>query len=135
VNGHGHILRAHPKNVFCNYLEEWWRWEELNLRHGAYETPALPLSYTAKSRNVMERNAVYHIASASPSAAPAQLAERIELARLGCNAASRSGAQTSSSLGGDSRVGVDETKGRRARRPCPSTVRSRWASVPTTRRS
>ena len=23
----------------------WWRWEELNLRHGAYETPALPLSY------------------------------------------------------------------------------------------
>ena len=22
----------------------WWRWEELNLRHGAYETPALPLS-------------------------------------------------------------------------------------------
>jgi hypothetical protein len=25
----------------------WWRWEELNLRHGAYETPALPLSYTA----------------------------------------------------------------------------------------
>jgi hypothetical protein len=28
--------------------EEWWRWEELNLRHGAYETPALPLSYTAE---------------------------------------------------------------------------------------
>src|SRR2546426_7993817 len=27
----------------------WWRWEELNLRHGAYETPALPLSYTAGS--------------------------------------------------------------------------------------
>ena len=26
----------------------WWRWEELNLRHGAYETPALPLSYTAE---------------------------------------------------------------------------------------
>src|SRR6266850_877841 len=25
----------------------WWRLEELNLRHGAYETPALPLSYTA----------------------------------------------------------------------------------------
>src|SRR6266705_2885062 len=25
----------------------WWRWEESNLRHGAYETPALPLSYTA----------------------------------------------------------------------------------------
>ncbi len=29
----------------------WWRWEELNLRHGAYETPALPLSYTAGSGN------------------------------------------------------------------------------------
>src|SRR5437660_10470861 len=28
----------------------WWRWEELNLRHGAYETPALPLSYTADPR-------------------------------------------------------------------------------------
>jgi hypothetical protein len=28
-------------------LLSWWRWEELNLRHGAYETPALPLSYTA----------------------------------------------------------------------------------------
>src|SRR5438552_1047915 len=30
----------------------WWRWEELNLRHGAYETPALPLSYTAKCREI-----------------------------------------------------------------------------------
>jgi hypothetical protein len=30
-------------------LLSWWRWEELNLRHGAYETPALPLSYTAES--------------------------------------------------------------------------------------
>jgi hypothetical protein len=29
----------------------WWRWEELNLRHGAYETPALPLSYTAENRH------------------------------------------------------------------------------------
>src|SRR4029077_2821889 len=29
-------------------LRQWWRWEELNLRHGAYETPALPLSYTAE---------------------------------------------------------------------------------------
>ena len=28
----------------------WWRWEESNLRHGAYETPALPLSYTAFAR-------------------------------------------------------------------------------------
>ena len=26
----------------------WWRWEESNLRQRAYETPALPLSYTAK---------------------------------------------------------------------------------------
>ena len=25
----------------------WWRWEDLNLRQRAYETPALPLSYTA----------------------------------------------------------------------------------------
>ena len=32
----------------------WWRWEELNLRHGAYETPALPLSYTAVVREVAE---------------------------------------------------------------------------------
>src|SRR5438094_1340442 len=30
----------------------WWRWEELNLRHGAYETPALPLSYTAEPRKI-----------------------------------------------------------------------------------
>ena len=30
----------------------WWRWEELNLRHGAYETPALPLSYTAEPESV-----------------------------------------------------------------------------------
>src|ERR1043165_10258709 len=26
----------------------WWRWEELNLRQGDYETPALPVSYTAE---------------------------------------------------------------------------------------
>jgi hypothetical protein len=32
----------------------WWRWEELNLRHGAYETPALPLSYTAVVSEVAE---------------------------------------------------------------------------------
>jgi PLD-like domain len=32
----------------------WWRWEELNLRHGAYETPALPLSYTADPRKSEE---------------------------------------------------------------------------------
>src|SRR5262249_11967794 len=31
-------------------LSGWWRWEELNLRHGAYEPPALPLSYTADPR-------------------------------------------------------------------------------------
>src|SRR5438034_1084267 len=30
-------------------LLSWWRWEELNLRHGAYETPALPLSYPAET--------------------------------------------------------------------------------------
>src|SRR5204863_6109717 len=34
--------------------ERWWRWEELNLRHGAYETPALPLSYTAGQRQSRE---------------------------------------------------------------------------------
>ena len=34
--------------------KKWWRWEELNLRHGAYETPALPLSYTATSRKIDE---------------------------------------------------------------------------------
>src|SRR3990167_6514210 len=33
------------------YGLSWWRWEELNLRHGAYETPALPLSYTAEGRD------------------------------------------------------------------------------------
>ena len=27
--------------------KNWWRWEDLNLRQRAYETPALPLSYTA----------------------------------------------------------------------------------------
>ena len=32
--------------------KRWWRWEELNLRHGAYETPALPLSYTAEPGGV-----------------------------------------------------------------------------------
>ena len=26
---------------------KWWRWVDLNHRHRAYETPALPLSYTA----------------------------------------------------------------------------------------
>lgn len=29
------------------YDDSWWRWEDLNLRQRAYETPALPLSYTA----------------------------------------------------------------------------------------
>src|SRR2546425_8192299 len=33
----------------------WWRWEGLDLRHGAYETPALPLSYTARSRRAGTR--------------------------------------------------------------------------------
>ncbi len=31
----------------------WWRWEESNLRHGAYETPALPLSYTARASHMV----------------------------------------------------------------------------------
>src|SRR6266478_9198157 len=37
------------RSGFC-FRVSWWRWEELNLRHGAYETPALPLSYTADPR-------------------------------------------------------------------------------------
>src|SRR5207253_8330681 len=47
----------------------WWRWEELNLRHGAYETPALPLSYTAgwPGRPRSERS-VPHDAEAQPLA-------------------------------------------------------------------
>ena len=28
--------------AFRNRLGEWWRREDSNLRHGAYETPALP---------------------------------------------------------------------------------------------
>src|SRR5215470_4655548 len=43
----------------------WWRWEELNLRHGAYETPALPLSYTADSE---ERRGVTARDSTAPGA-------------------------------------------------------------------
>ena len=39
---------ALPDEALRAGREEWWRWEELNLRHGAYETPALPLSYTAE---------------------------------------------------------------------------------------
>lgn len=31
-----------------NDIRKWWRWVDLNHRHRAYETPALPLSYTAK---------------------------------------------------------------------------------------
>jgi hypothetical protein len=38
-----------PRDV----MEGWWRWEELNLRHGAYETPALPLSYTARASDMV----------------------------------------------------------------------------------
>src|SRR5213593_2598323 len=41
-----------PPCALINALSGWWRWEELNLRHGAYETPALPLSYTADPRKV-----------------------------------------------------------------------------------
>ena len=38
---------APPRDHGGGRPRTWWRWEELNLRHGAYETPALPLSYTA----------------------------------------------------------------------------------------
>ncbi len=41
----------------------WWRWEELNLRHGAYETPALPLSYTAGTRRPVPHRSDYHAAN------------------------------------------------------------------------
>src|SRR5437762_7437534 len=49
----------------------WWRWEELNLRHGAYETPALPLSYTAgwPGRPRSERS-VPHDAETQPAWRP-----------------------------------------------------------------
>src|SRR5438874_5934951 len=49
----------------------WWRWEELNLRHGAYETPALPLSYTARwpGRPRSERS-VPHDAETQPAWRP-----------------------------------------------------------------
>ena len=30
----------------------WWRWVDLNHRHRAYETPALPLSYTARPSTI-----------------------------------------------------------------------------------
>ena len=30
----------------------WWRWVDLNHRHRAYETPALPLSYTAQPSTI-----------------------------------------------------------------------------------
>ena len=42
----GRGSRRHP--CHGRHGPSWWRWEELNLRHGAYETPALPLSYTAE---------------------------------------------------------------------------------------
>ena len=37
------LLRSRKES----YKDGWWRWEDLNLRLRAYETPALPLSYTA----------------------------------------------------------------------------------------
>jgi hypothetical protein len=43
-----------PNELNTLTSKSWWRWEELNLRHGAYETPALPLSYTADSRELDE---------------------------------------------------------------------------------
>jgi hypothetical protein len=52
---------APPAAQYCSgtgcrrlHGQSWWRWEELNLRHGAYETPALPLSYTAVVREVAQ---------------------------------------------------------------------------------
>ena len=46
----------------------WWRWEELNLRHGAYETPALPLSYTADPGKI--ETGAGRDSTAEPSNAP-----------------------------------------------------------------
>ena len=38
----------------------WWRREESNLRQRPYESPALPLSYAAKS-NDFNKLGIYHI--------------------------------------------------------------------------
>lgn len=38
--------------------KDWWRWEDLNLRQRAYETPALPLSYTAKAMTTTTKSEV-----------------------------------------------------------------------------
>ena len=35
-------------------INDWWRWEDLNLRQRAYETPALPLSYTAADFTIQQ---------------------------------------------------------------------------------
>src|SRR2546428_9356733 len=43
----GRGCRRRSRSWSVAEARRWWRWEELNLRHGAYETPALPLSYTA----------------------------------------------------------------------------------------
>jgi hypothetical protein len=48
---HQELLRAGRGD---SRLGRWWRWEESNLRHGAYETPALPLSYTAAPRGISD---------------------------------------------------------------------------------
>jgi hypothetical protein len=57
-NSHGYNLgdnRAVARNNGLGTPQEgWWRWEELNLRHGAYETPALPLSYTADPKKTRQ---------------------------------------------------------------------------------
>src|SRR5439155_26323304 len=42
--------RRDGERLSAQAKQGWWRWEELNLRHGAYETCALPLSYTASTR-------------------------------------------------------------------------------------
>jgi hypothetical protein len=43
----GNVLMKCRENA-SNDIRKWWRWVDLNHRHRAYETPALPLSYTAK---------------------------------------------------------------------------------------
>ena len=40
----------------------WWRWVDLNHRHRAYETPALPLSYTAQPATIASVNSRVHLA-------------------------------------------------------------------------
>ena len=48
----------------------WWRWEDLNLRQRAYETPALPLSYTATRFTIQQLRSPWQ--SGSPHPQPQQ---------------------------------------------------------------